>query len=726
MKKLILFLILITTFGFAQPPTNPTVFNNGIKITGGQPTVTSVNYLTTTDASGLQGKIDPINLPFSNTRKTQNPIDYRGKNIHWFGDSYTQGSGASTTDNRFTSIVTRALGAVEVNHGVAGTTMEKRIPIDYMASPNMVDNVVNIPVKVPNEAMIVFAFGLNDMGQTAPDYSTTNYKTDYQFVINSALSKGWLPSQILIIPAYYIGSAGYAVYATITGNAAPTQARHLAFIQAAKEVSEANGTMYFDIYQDQTKNSTTLLDPDNIHPNNAGHAYIAFDVLQYLGADKLNLTNSNTFDLTAGFIPNVYKNNVLKNSLIYDTGMQIGIGITTPQSGLHTNSTNNTVANRITNSVSGSSSADGGVWELDSSLDLNFINKENAGVHFFTNNVKRASYLNNGRYLFATTTDNGVNGFQINTDIKANGFALGTTTLNNQTPVHLHIAGSNYLYQQFTNGDTGQNFGDGIIYGIGNDMALNVYNFENAPINFATNGVVRQTIASNGKTTFTETVTVPNASLPTEAPNYGQVTSLDAGNVKLIGNQNVSGIKSFLNAINIDSGASAYIGFNSSGTQSTGYNFPMLARTGNFLALRGSSSTTVSYGALFDLTQISGSDKTFQFPNASGVIALDNGSKTYNALITQSGTGAPTVTVLGNNTIGAIVWTRTATGIYVGTLSGAFTASKCAFSFNNTVPGSITIKRTSANTIEVTTSDLTGTLLDGRLTENTIKIEVFP
>lgn len=249
--------------------------------------ITANSFITTgglaTQFTKANGSLDSTKYAEFYKTLQRTAIYFSGKDIEWFGDSYTVGSGASTTAKRFTSLVSGALGATEVNHGVAGTTIQKRAPIDYMASPNMVDNVVNIPTKTTSKAMLVFAFGLNDMGQTAPAYSTANYKTDYQFVLDNAFSKGWLPSQILIIPAYYIGSAGYTAYATITGNAAPTQARHLAFIQAAKEVSESNSTMYFDIYQDQLKNNTTLLVADNIHPNDAGYAYIASDILQYLG-----------------------------------------------------------------------------------------------------------------------------------------------------------------------------------------------------------------------------------------------------------------------------------------------------------------------------------------------------------------------------------------------------------------------------------------------------------
>lgn len=48
----------------------------------------------------------------------------------------------------------------------------------------------------------------------------------------------------------------------------------------------------------------------------------------------------------------------------------------------------------------------------------------------------------------------------------------------------------------------------------------------------------------------------------------------------------------------------------------------------------------------------------------------------YTALLTQSGTDAPVATVLENTLGGTVVWTRNDTGIYTGTLAGAFTENK--------------------------------------------------
>lgn len=50
-------------------------------------------------------------------------------------------------------------------------------------------------------------------------------------------------------------------------------------------------------------------------------------------------------------------------------------------------------------------------------------------------------------------------------------------------------------------------------------------------------------------------------------------------------------------------------------------------------------------------------------------------TKYYEAIIQQTGTSAPTTTEL-KNTIGNIIWTRSATGSYTGTLTAAFPENK--------------------------------------------------
>lgn len=115
--------------------------------------------------------------------------------------------------------------------------------------------------------------------------------------------------------------------------------------------------------------------------------------------------------------------------------------------------------------------------------------------------------------------------------------------------------------------------------------------------------------------------------------------------------------------------------------------------------------------------------------SASGVVGERVAPKIYTALISQSGTSDPTVTVLGTNEIGSIVWTRSVTGTYVGTLTGAFTANKtwCASSVSDEGLGAavVRLQRTNANAVTLYTSDNTFTAQDV-FTNISIEIRVYP
>ncbi len=101
--------------------------------------------------------------------------------------------------------------------------------------------------------------------------------------------------------------------------------------------------------------------------------------------------------------------------------------------------------------------------------------------------------------------------------------------------------------------------------------------------------------------------------------------------------------------------------------------------------------------------------------------------KVYKALISQSGTAAPTVTVIAN-TLGDIAWTRGNQGSYVGTLTGAFTENKTLAFIGNTL-ASTTIfaaQRSDANTVGVTSLDsATDTVSDSLLYLVPLTIEVY-
>jgi hypothetical protein len=101
-------------------------------------------------------------------------------------------------------------------------------------------------------------------------------------------------------------------------------------------------------------------------------------------------------------------------------------------------------------------------------------------------------------------------------------------------------------------------------------------------------------------------------------------------------------------------------------------------------------------------------------------------TKVYAASLSASGTANPAATVMINGLSGAIVWTHSATGIYLGTLSGAFTVNKTSIFINSTQADcQYLLDVLSVNQVRITQKDLSGTNFD-ELFGNIIKIEVYP
>ncbi len=112
----------------------------------------------------------------------------------------------------------------------------------------------------------------------------------------------------------------------------------------------------------------------------------------------------------------------------------------------------------------------------------------------------------------------------------------------------------------------------------------------------------------------------------------------------------------------------------------------------------------------------SGDDSTPQWvDNTSG-----GGYKSYVALLSQSSTAAPTATEL-ENSIGSILWSRSAAGSYTATLNGAFPSGKTFVRINpSSVGGAAIALRSGDNIITVTTASA-----DGILSLNPFEIRVY-
>jgi len=150
--------------------------------------------------------------------------------------------------------------------------------------------------------------------------------------------------------------------------------------------------------------------------------------------------------------------------------------------------------------------------------------------------------------------------------------------------------------------------------------------------------------------------------------------------------------------------------------------FVLLASTSNWVPLY--TDGTLTGGGYEDSPLGVDTSKvatTYDLMSAAGGASYD----VYTAILTQTGTSAPTATVLENTLGGTVVWTYDAEGSYIGTLTGAFTADKTAI-FTGGFDGFYFSYRGSANTVTILTYDETLTLANDYLNKNPIEIRVYP
>lgn len=101
--------------------------------------------------------------------------------------------------------------------------------------------------------------------------------------------------------------------------------------------------------------------------------------------------------------------------------------------------------------------------------------------------------------------------------------------------------------------------------------------------------------------------------------------------------------------------------------------------------------------------------------------------KVYVALLTQTGTSAPTAVVLENTLGGTVVWTRASEGSYAGTLLSTFTDNKtlCFVSGIQTSADAFVLAaaRTSDDIVNIVTRDDAGAFTDME-TDQPVSIEI--
>jgi len=152
----------------------------------------------------------------------------------------------------------------------------------------------------------------------------------------------------------------------------------------------------------------------------------------------------------------------------------------------------------------------------------------------------------------------------------------------------------------------------------------------------------------------------------------------------------------------------------------------------------GDGASNISITSSTGVTVLAGISNV-SVTNSSGLtigesnISYNNGIKSYNnitykkyiALLKQTGTNAPTATIIENTLTDLIAWTYNGVGNYTGTLTSEFTQYKTLIFHNNTAQGFTYVNWQNEDEIDVETWDTTGASANGQLDYMTIEIRVY-
>ena len=255
--------------------------------------------------------------------------------------------------------------------------------------------------------------------------------------------------------------------------------------------------------------------------------------------------------------------------------------------------------------------------------------------------------------------------------------------------------------------------------------------FRASKYNFTNGNVLIGTTTDDGTNKLQVNGTI-SATAGTTANQVVVKSQLDA-KVSLTGNETIAGVKSFSSGkINIlDLSFSQYASIN---VDDEVFILKNRSDVNQFsITPNGFSSYKSAIISANFTNSILTANRTYTLPNASGTIALAETIKpykVYTALLSQSGTSAPTATVLENTLGGTVVWTRSNTGQYVGTLTGAFTDQKTIIFVNRSNPAATAFDTNmAANVININTVGYTtfsnSAYVDGQTNSASIEIRVY-
>lgn len=211
--------------------------------------------------------------------------------INFLGDSITEGACATTSENKYSTLVCKMIGAEERNYGIGGTRIAKQKNPKANAWEDDKDFITRAPT-MDKDADFVFIFGgTNDYGHGDVPLGNMNDETEYTFygalkhLVEYLLSVYGKEKLCFILPTHrYNEDNPYG-----EGNKAVAGAPLSAYVQAEIEVFERYGVEYLDfrnLFPLPKVNTGDELTKDGLHPNDKGHELLAKQIVKYFQERK--------------------------------------------------------------------------------------------------------------------------------------------------------------------------------------------------------------------------------------------------------------------------------------------------------------------------------------------------------------------------------------------------------------------------------------------------------
>jgi lysophospholipase L1-like esterase len=743
MKK-ILFLLLLSIASYGQTPTGQEQeFDYGIK-NNAAPTVAVPNYLTTQGMTGVYGKIEPINLPLSTAAldslatKATNTLSGIVAALGYTPENVANKQNSLAVDG--TGVKYATVDAV--NYGLNATTPNRGLILgdSTMADDSLWDSVSSMLVLPKDIATgntindvsssgstlagqksqwvalsdkltydyIIVQIGLNDLGTEAEAVATVIAR--YQDLITTINTGRKAGSKLIIGTMTPCKQRFTDIYSPTNGVIAYDK------WLALNEAIRGNGSSPITGVDARVDKHTQSLNDgfdnlaisydvgDRIHPNNTGRKIYA-DAYR----EQLNIFNKLGVSSTANYTDYVQNGTFFKNTATFPNNTS-GIGF--------------------------NSFMESGTLKYIKEGCASFVNLTDSGyLRFFIAQNNPGGY---GTSLLGTRTAMTINnaGVGINTES-----VIGSLTLHQSTNVNLTFDNSSIdataiqlnAYNDAVSANIPMELKSSKLYLTGGNVLVNKSSDTGQKFQVDGSALVgafeSSLIHDNGTN-----VTIGTGTDPFKFTVFG-------GNALVKSGGSSTDAQLALKAVSDSSPYASVFGYRGDNGESAPL---VLQELGNKVLIGTNTSASA------DLVQINGSISSTSFngsatltgtPTAPTATVGTNTTqiattafvqgirpyKVYTALMSQTGTSAPTVKIL-ENTIGSIVWTRINIGEYNGTLTSAFTADKSIVDLTSANQSTHLSGGASASTNFVAIFSqalVTGVLTDGVMLDSYVEIRVY-